>query len=344
MIIFCPTRIKPTGGSSSFALKLQQGLRPKGHHLTFKWQWNFDILLANASCPLRCLLYAKLRGKPIVHRLDGVYYPTSVAGRKYRLYNLPLQIILHFFADFVIYQSKYSKYCCEKFLGANRFTPHRLIYNGVDTKAFSNHGHTKRLRDFSEQTIFITASRFRRLDQIDPLVQAFQLFQKKHDPKAKFIIIGNFEQEVAHYPNKHKQDPSLSFLGPISNNKLPALLRSADIFLFSHLNPPCPNNIIEAMACGLPVCGVADGAMEELTTPNLNSELIPAPSDGFKQPRQLDLELFADNMAKILPNKKQYSNHSRILASQNFTLRHMVSQYLDVFKQALSNKVNIKAP
>jgi glycosyltransferase involved in cell wall biosynthesis len=333
MVIFCPMKIKPTGGSSSFALKLQAGLSPKGHKVIFSFQKDFDLLLVNASCPLRFLIYAKITGRPIVHRLDGVYYKASVAGKKYLLYNLPIKIILHFFANFVVYQSEYSKKCCDKFLNVNRFIPKRIIYNGVDTSKFSNRGQTVSLRDFSDQQIFISASRFRRHDQITPLITAFKIYLEKHDRKAKLVIIGNFEGEVINLAQKYKDNKNFSFIGPVPNEKLSAYLRAADIFLFTHLNPPCPNNIIEAMSCGLPICGVADGAMPELTTAGKNSELIPVTTDGFSSPRSLDLDLFADNMSKIYNNAESYSAQSRLKASEKFSNRQMVNSYLDVFNE-----------
>jgi len=336
MIIFLPAKIRPTGGSSSFALKLQRGLQPRRHQVVFEFTPRFDLLLVNSICPLRYLLYAKLTRRPILHRLDGVYYPLSIARWKYIFYNWPLQIILHFFAGAVIYQSQYSKACCDKFLGPNRYIPHYLIYNGVNTKLFSPHGTALRLRDAPAQPIFISASRFRRPDQILPLINAFRLYQKKYNAQAKLVIIGDFSDRVANIPPQYANDPLVRFLGPIPNDQLPKYYRAADIFLFTHLNPPCPNNIIEAMACGLPVCGIADGAMPEITSPGLNSLLIPAPGQGFNQPRHLDLHAFAANLNTIMLHHAEYSSHSRLIASRRFTLRRMLDLYLSAVNSLLT--------
>ena len=331
MIIFLPQKIKSTGGSSTFALKLQRGLRPQGHQVVFQFISHFDFLLVNAVCPLRYLLWAKLTRRSIIQRLDGVYYPMSVAHYRYWFYNLPLQIILHFFADAVVYQSQYSKDCCDKFLGANRYIPHYLIYNGVDTALFSPHGQSKSLRDFPGQPLLITASRFRRADQILPLLAAFTLYKKQWQPAAKLIVIGDISRHLTKLLRRDRMDPAIHMLGPIANDELPNFLRASDIFLFTHLNPPCPNNIIEAMACGLPICGVSDGAMVELTSPGLNSELIAAPDTGFYHPRQLDLQAFSANLNKIMTHQKSYASHSRRLASLRFSLPDMIANYLTIF-------------
>lgn len=337
MIIFLPAKIKPTGGSSSFALKLQRGLQSRKHQVVFKFTPRFDLLLVNSLCPLRYLLYAKLTRRPILHRLDGVYYPMSVAHWKYIFYNWPLQIILHFFADAVIYQSQYSKACCDKFLGPNRYIQNYNIYNGVDTRLFSPHGVAMSLRDTPNQPIFISASRFRRPDQILPLIGAFRLYQKQYRAQAKLIIIGDFSDSVANLPSQYASDPSIRFLGPIPNDQLPKYYRAADIFLFTHLNPPCPNNIIEAMACGLPICGIADGAMTEITSPGFNSLLIPASGPGFKQPRHLDLQAFAANLNTIMLHQNNFSGQSRQIATQRFTLQKMIRLYLSALTPLVTN-------
>lgn len=331
MKIFLPIQIKPTGGSSSFANKLKRGFKAKRHQVTFDFCRDFDILLINASCPLSYLIFAKLKGKPIVQRLDGVYYPMTIVGKKYRLYNFPLQMINMFFANYAIYQSNYSKKCCNKFLGINRYIKNSTIYNGVDTKHFINHGQKKNLRNSEDQHLFITTARFRRKDQIYPLIKSFKLYQNKHFNNSKLIVLGNFEGSVKNLPNKFKHDPSIEFLGAIENIDLPKYLRATDVFLFTHLNPPCPNNIIEAMACGLPICGVNDGAMSELTQKGYNSELIPASNDAFYAFRNFNHILFAKNMSKIMSNHKYYAQNSRTIASNRFTLRQMIDNYLKIF-------------
>ena len=83
---------------------------------------------------------------------------------------------------------------------------------------------------------------------------------------------------------KGKCEFNLNIVGPITNddlrgfldydfvvyhgkkaiNEVAELLRLADIFIYSHLNPPCPNSVLEAITTGLPVVGFDSGAMSEL--------------------------------------------------------------------------------
>lgn len=340
MIIFVPIKIRQTGGSSAFAQKLQAGLEQLGHSVIFQWSNEYDVLLVNAQCPLRYLVHAKIYRKPIVQRLDGVYYPMTVAGKKYRLANWPMKLIYRYLADQVIFQSNYSRHCAELFLGGSKKDKAKVIYNAVNTEIFNPKGETVNLRDNPEQKIFITASRFRREDQILPILNAFRIYHEKFQPNAKLVIIGDFTSPLklnlpltrgVFTTTDEQLLPTVQFLGPINNNKLPTYLRSADAFIFTHLNPPCPNNVLEAMACGLPIVGVADGAMTEICLDGQNAELIPSDGDGFWKPRNLNHGLFAANMAKVTKRRQFYAEKSREIATSRFKLETMIEKYMRVF-------------
>lgn len=329
MIVFLPIKIAPTGGTSSFAKKIQAGLRKHGHEVIFEYQKKYDVLLASPSAPLKYLLDAKHRHKKIIHRLDGVYYPTSVAGWLYPLHNARLALTRNFFADTIIYQSVYSQKSCERFLGKTS-KPAVTIYNGVDTNHFSPQGSKVNLRDTPDQHVFITVSRFRRSDQIVPLIESFNKYQKTQHANSKLVIIGNFIGAVQDIPKQHANNPSLQFLNIVPNGQLPSYLRAADAFLFTHLNPPCPNNVLEAMACGLPICGIADGAMPELVTSGVHGELIPATSDGFYKTRVSNKTAFVQNMVRVIEKKNLFAANCVQRVQEEFNLEKMVKNYLNV--------------
>lgn len=260
-------------------------------------------------------------------------YYWSVAGWKYPLLNFPPSFIHSFFADFTVYQSQYSKYCADKFLGKRNDERYSIIYNGVNTEFFTPTGEKiENLRDNPEQQIFITASKFRRKDQILPLIEALDIYKKKYTDNFKFLIIGDFTREVTELPRQFSQFTQLHFLGKIRNEDLPKYERSSDVFLMTHLNPPCPNNIIEAMACGLPICGVNDGSMSELTIPGENSLLISTDGDAFWKKRILDTKRFADNLAEIMQTQPVFAKNSRQITEDKFTLTRMIGKYIQIFE------------
>lgn len=338
MKIFLPFKIKDIGGTATFAAKFKSGMESYGHQVFFEEPKKYDILFLIVQAPFRYLFDAKKKGKKIVQRLDGTYY-WSVVRWKYPLYNLKARIIRYFFADFTIYQSEYSKYCAEKFLGKKQNDPSTLIYNGVDMNLFNPEGEKLNLRDNPKQRIFFTASAFRREDQIVPILHALEIYSKKYDQNFKLLIAGTFSRKAGSIPRKWAHFKNIHFLGKIANKNLPKYERAADVFLFTHLNPPCPNNVIEALACGLPVCGMADGAMPEIITSGSNGELSPVSSDAFWQERKYDSNAFADNIEKILANKERYGAAARLATKNRFSLDRMIIEYIDALDQLIAKNI-----
>lgn len=331
MKIFLPFALKDIGGPSTFARKFKEGVASLGHEVTFEPTHDYDILLLIVQCPLKYLVDAKRRKKKIVQRLDGTYY-WSVSGWKFPLLNAKAAYIRHLFTDFTVYQSKHSQDCANRFLGKKRNDKHAIIYNGVDTNVFSPSGKKAELRDVSDQTIFFSASAFRREDQILPILEGLKQYRAKYDANFKCVIAGTFVGSVSDMPEKLKNIDYIQLLGKVNNQDLPEYERAADVFLFTHLNPPCPNNIIESLACGLPVCGINDGAMPELVTSGKTGELLPVLGSGFWRKRPFDVAQFADNLRRIVTHQKEYARESSASVTKQFTLQAMTREYVQVFE------------
>ena len=57
---------------------------------------------------------------------------------------------------------------------------------------------------------------------------------------------------------------AVSMTGPYTQEDAPAVYRSADAYLMLKHNDPCPNAVLEALACGLPVLYSDSGGVPEL--------------------------------------------------------------------------------
>ncbi len=330
MKLFLPFQVKEIGGTSTFARKFKAGMEAAGHEVTFDPSADYDILFLIVQCPLKYLIDAKRRKKKIVQRLDGTYY-WSVSGGKFPLMNAKAAYIRHFFTDFTIYQSHYSQDSANRFLGRKRHDAHAIIYNGVDLRVFSPEG-PKALQPDTPEQVFFTASAFRRLDQIMPILDGLAYYHDHHNSSFKFVVAGTFTGKARLALPRLESLPWVKKIGKIANADLPAYLRSADVFLFTHLNPPCPNNIIEALACGVPVCGLNDGAMKELIEEG-TGELLLVTGSGYWLKRHFDPRGFADNIAAVLNNQQERRKRSRDVATARFSLDRMVECYVQVFER-----------
>lgn len=331
MKIFFPFAESDIGGTSVFSRRFTAGMEARGHSVFHDYQEDYDVLFMIVQAPFRWLLDAKRRGKPIVQRLDGTYY-WSVASWKFPLYNLKAAIARHSFTDFTIYQSQYSKLCANTFLGKKSNEQSALIYNGVDTKLFSPEGDVATVRDTPEQKVFFSSSDFRRRDQIVPILEALKIYKERYGENFKFVIAGRFRGEVTDIPEQSADFRQVVFLGVVENTHLPAYERAADVYVITHLNPPCPNNVIEALACGLPVCGVDDGAMRELVTDGVTGKLLKTIGTGFWSNRTLDLSQYADQLHHLAEAKTRYTKECRQRALERFRLEAMLDQYAQVLE------------
>lgn len=328
MKIWLPIELAETGGVSSFASKFKQGMEQRGHqvHLGHSAD-NYDLLLASPRASLPLISSARRQGKRIIHRLDGAYYPATPAGWLFPAYNAPLTAI-QYLSHFTIYQSHYARRICQLLIGPRSSHKSAIVYNGVDTALFSPDGPLADIRRSADEHLFFTAQQFRRSDQIQPLVHALAAYRDRYHVTSRLVVAGDFVREAAHLAAQLAADPHIQLIGPVPNSQLPTLLRAADAFVYCHPNPACPNNVLEAMAAGLPVIGIADGAMPELVRHQQDGYLISLPGRGHLRPRRFNPRAFAAAMHQAIENKAKLSHSARARAVAKFSLDRMIDRYI----------------
>ena len=118
----------------------------------------------------------------------------------------------------------------------------------------------------------------------------------------------------------------LTFQGVVPRAQIPGLDRSAHLFYAAEINPPCPNSVIEALACGLPVVGFATGSMPELIRGDAG-RLAPYGGDPWRL-EQPDFQALARAAAEIAAGGERFRRAARERAEQAFDLDGMVAAYL----------------
>ena len=118
----------------------------------------------------------------------------------------------------------------------------------------------------------------------------------------------------------------IKWLGVIDNHKLPPLYRSAHMLYSADLNAACPNSVLEALACGLPVLAFDTGALPELIDAQ-SGRLAKYGGDPWNLDPP-DIGALAESAIDILNHQAKLRQGARNRAETAFGLDLMLEKYL----------------
>lgn len=314
---------------ASFRLKFEQGLRARGVDVTHDLSEKSDAVLVLAGTrnllPLR---KARQRGQRIVQRLDGINWVQRVrwAGVKYTVRaeygNAILSFIRARFADRVIYQSQFIRKWWEDKYGAAK-APASVIINGVDLQTYTPNGeHDRPTNCF--QLLLLEGSLAGGLNS--GLFYAVSLAEKLSAKYPMEVVVAGKVDDTTQ--RKLQSKVPVKFLGTIPREKIPHLIRSSHLMYSAEVNPPCPNAVIEALACGLPVVGFDSGSLKELVTGNAG-RIVSYGGNPWKLETP-DISALAESTQDVLTKQDQFRAAARMRAESAFGLDQMVDAYLKV--------------
>lgn len=230
----------------------------------------------------------------LVHRVDGI---TQLYGRMDKEVD-DLQLRLNKFADHTIFQ---SKYCLDSFktygYSGNSYS---IIHNGVNQEIFNCSNKTfwdgqYPLKVFScswssnPKKGYETIAKVSELDFVES------------------YFVGNWTKGV---------DPKkVHILNPLTQEELPREYKKCDIFLHPAENDPCPNAVLEALSCGLPVLYHNSGGTPEIVTTRYGTNL------------NSDLHAVFDEVAK----KYDVWVNNLVRNTARFSISHISKKYLSTF-------------
>ena len=349
-------RVESMGGVGSFRIKFAQGLEARGIEVSHDLDDpHVDLILLLAGTKnLGGLYRARQRGVPIIQRLDGINWVQRVRWTGFRYLiraeygRAMLAFIRRYFASGVVYQSEFTHQWWERLFGETR-VPKTVIHNAVDLDIY-NPTPSLRGSEASEAiSSQIAASGYRppRNDKKRILLVegsmaggldsglrwGVELAERLNQviPSELFVVGRVDEDRKAELLNKAKVD--IHFAGVVPRESIPEIDRSADIYFSAEVNPPCPNAVIEALACGAPVLGFDTGSLAELVPPTAG-RTVPYNANVWKL-EEPDIPALAEAALEIIAKQSEFSSGARKHAEENLGLEMMVDKYLAFMEKFL---------
>lgn len=197
--------------------------------------------------------------KPYIFRVDGITFDNMLPSDETIRRNQPIFDGIDHAAG-IVFQANFSFELIAKFYRKPNL-PFIIINNGVDLKEFSPQGDNKRrqLCIGENELVFITSAKWRIHKRLHSVLDVFLRYQKTTGKKAHLIVLGQLDNsfQIDNVTNIH-------FIGHIPPAELSSWYRTGDICLFFSWLDNCPNTVLEALACGVPVICTNQGGTREL--------------------------------------------------------------------------------
>jgi glycosyltransferase involved in cell wall biosynthesis len=316
----------------SFRGKLINGLAERGIGVSLDLQDKpyAAVLVIGGTRDLPGLWRARRRGIHIVQRLDGMNWIHRKRRTGWQHYmraeygNIILSLIRSRLADMIVYQSEFSRHWWERIYGIGR-KPWRVVYNGVDLKQYSPTGEGKKPDDHLRILLVEGAIAGGYEWGLETAIQVAERINNPDKQRVELMVVGRVAESLQREWSK-KAVILINFTGLVPAEKIPELDRSAHILYAADLNAACPNSVIEAMACGLPVVAFDTGALSELVEENAG-KLVSYGGDPWRLDPP-DIEKLVDAADSVIKNQVRYSKGARERAVETFSLERMVEGYL----------------
>ncbi len=296
-----------------------------------RWSYNIAYLLSNAPyLPELALSWLKSNRIPLVLNQNGVFYPGWYAG-DWQGQNAVMAEAYHR-ADHVFWQSEFCRRSADKFLG-QRSGNGEVLLNAVDTDHFSP---VRRPAD-RPLTFLLTGKLSAHLGyRLASTIQGFALACRL-GLDARLNIAGWIEDVVGANAmiSRYCDADKVRILGSYTQETAPAIYRGADVYVMTKYLDPCPNTVIEAMACGLPTLYSASGGVPELVGAEAGIGLpVPEDWEGIHVPTA---QAIAEGMLSIADLTHSMGQAARARAEAKFNIRNWIERHRVIFNELLQS-------
>ena len=225
-----------------------RGIQKFGSILLTELRDKFGVKLVGAKeksdIHLTIIQGGRKPGAKNILRLDGVYYDV---GRMKM--NNPIKKTLTQ-SDGVIYQSKWAQRFVEGMLKAKPRSS-IVIHNGAKTSSFQSAAINK----YQFDKVMICCAGWRVNKRLKYIVESFLACREITGLNLGLFVVGK--------PDYTNSDPSVKFFGKVVEN-IHSVYASSDYMChICHLDA-CPNAVVEALCCGIPVLSNNIGGTPEI--------------------------------------------------------------------------------
>jgi glycosyltransferase involved in cell wall biosynthesis len=323
------TPIEGVAGPAGFQRRLAAGLQARGHDVVYSLAdrpYN-AILVTGGTRHLLALRAARSAGIPILVRLDGINWihrRRHTGGWHFlraEFRNSLLQATRRM-ASTVVYQSAFVRSWWEQTYGPAE-APAFVIHNGVPLDVYSPSGPAGR-RGEGVRVLVLEANLGGGYEVgLEWAADLARRLRATVGREVELAVGGNVADGVLY---RLAGEP-ITWLGLVPAEQVPLLDRSADLLLATDVHPACPNGVIEAMACGLPVLGFDTGALREVVGQDAG-RVVGYGGDPWRLDPP-DLDGLARGGGEILDRMAIFRQAARARAEAAFGLDRMVEAYLD---------------
>jgi glycosyltransferase involved in cell wall biosynthesis len=326
-------KVSGIGGMVSFREKLVKGLYERGIDVSYDLADRpyGAILVIGGTRNLPGLWSARRRGIRVVQRLNGmnwIHYKMHTGWRHFlraEYGNIILSQIRSKMADHIVYQSEFSYRWWERVYGDNG-KPWSIVFNGVDLGRFLPTGEGIVPEDHI-RILLVEGSIGGGYEWgLDTAIKIAERVKTVYSHDVELMVVGNVATSLQRKWKK-KAMVLVNFIGKVSAEKIPEIDRSAHVLYAADVNAACPNSVIEALACGLPVVAFDTGALSEILSIDAG-RLVPYNGNPWNLDTP-DIERLAQAANHVIKNRASYSDDARKRAEEAFGLDKMVKGYLD---------------
>lgn len=240
-------------------------------------------------------------------------------------------------AEAVLFPTRAMQNVVETYVPLNGKTTYALHYGldeerfGKERKMQSNAGYSVQQETENEELLLLNVSTYALHKNLETLIEALPFLLDRH-PNLTLVTTTSREQtsDKTEYDALKERAAELAVadrwveLGYVPYEKLPAVYRAADVYVFPSFTESFGHSMVEAMACGLPVVA-ADTAVHR--------EVCGAAASYFDT---FDATDCAETIHQVVADRdrRAKSIQDSVRRAEHFSWKRYTEQLAEVFQKA----------